>query len=337
MKELLGNLKGRSLLTINDITDAEMLALLDLSSDLKEKKKSGVRGHLLEGKHIAMIFEKHSTRTRCATATAVYDEGGKTEYLGKGDTHLGKKESVKDTARVLGRMFDGIMFRGFSQGTVECLAKYSGIPIWNGLTDQDHPTQALADLMTIREHFGKLKGLKVVYIGDGRNNVALSLMTGCAKTGVNFVNCTPKDLMPQCQTVEHVKKIAGKNGSTVDVMDDVVSAVKGANVIYTDVWISMGEENEGEKRIRMLTPYRVTADVMRLTGNLESGNVIFLHCLPAFHNKETEFSRETGALEVTDDVFEASYSKVFDQAENRVHTIKAVIVASLCGGGSGEK
>jgi len=331
MKKVLGCIKGRSFLTLDDINDEEMLALLDLASRLKEKKKAGIKGNLLEGKHIAMVFEKLSTRTRCATAVAVFDEGGRTEYLGKTDIHLGKKESIKDTARVLGRMFDGIMFRGFSQFAVECFAKYSGVPVWNGLTDTDHPTQALADLMTIKENFGNLKGLKVVYIGDGRNNVATSLLIACAKAGINFVDCTPSELMPPDEIIQHATCIANKNNCTIKVTSDIPSAVAGANVIYTDVWISMGEESESKRRINLLTPYQVTSDVMRMTGNLERGRVIFLHCLPAFHNKETEFSRETGALEVTDEVFEASYSRVFDQAENRVHTIKAVIVASLCG------
>jgi len=327
----LARMKGRSLLTLHDLSDDEMLGLLDFSDALKRRRLARTPGHLLDGKQIAMIFEKLSTRTRCATSTAVFDEGGRTEYLGKGETHLGKKESIKDSARVLGRMFDGIMFRGFSQSTVECLARYSGIPVWNGLTDQDHPTQTLADLMTVREAFGKLKGIKVVYVGDGRNNVACSLMVGCAKAGVDFVNCTPEALVPSRESVVLAREIAAKNGGSITVIPDPGQAVRGANAVYTDVWVSMGEESQQEERLRLLRPYQITADLMAATGNVQSGKVIFLHCLPAFHDSETEFTKQIGALEVTNEVFEAPYSRVFDQAENRVHTIKAVIVSAICG------
>jgi ornithine carbamoyltransferase len=242
---------------------------------------------------------------------------------------LGKKETVKDTARVLGRMFDGILFRGFLHSTVETLAQYSGIPIWNGLTDESHPTQALADLMTIREAFGSLNGLKVVYVGDGRNNVANSLMAGCVKMGMDFVNCTPPELCPRADLVAKAEDVAAQTGGRVTILHDPVQAVKGAHAIYTDVWASMGEEGKWQERMNLLWPYQVNMDMMRRTGNLDKGRVIFLHCLPAFHDNHTVATRDTGALEVTDDVFEAPFSRVFDQAENRVHTLKAVIVASL--------
>ncbi len=327
----LNAVKGRSLLTVHDLSDAEMLAMLDLSDWLKQRKRNGVRGDLLARRNVAMIFEKLSTRTRCATAVAVADEGGTTEFLGKGETHIGRKESIKDTARVLGRMFDGIMFRGFQQSTVESLARYSGIPVWNGLTDQDHPTQTLADLMTIREAFGTLRGIRVVYVGDGRNNVATSLMTGCAKAGMDFVNCTPEALSPARDILVTSREIATRNGGTVTVVADPFQAGRDANVVYTDVWISMGEEAEEAERLRLLRPYQVNQALMEATGHLVDGKGIFLHCLPAYHDSNTDFTRERGALEVTDDVFEAPYSRVFDQAENRVHTIKAAMVASLCG------
>jgi ornithine carbamoyltransferase len=249
------------------------------------------------------------------------------------DLHLGKKESIRDSARVLGRMFDGIMFRGFSQGTIETLAKYAGIPVWNGLTDESHPTQTLADLMTIREYFHGLRGLKVVYIGDGRNNVCLSLMIGCAKTGINFVDCTPRELMPGAQVLNEVNAIAREHKCSLQISHDPKTAVKNAQVIYTDVWISMGEEKKFARRLKLLRPYQVNMELMNRTGMLKDDGVIFLHCLPAFHNNETEITRKTGALEVTDEVFEAPFSKVFEQAENRLHTIKAIMVATLADGG----
>jgi ornithine carbamoyltransferase len=322
-------LAGRSLLTLTDLTDGEFLYLLGLADSLKKKKSDSTRGTELDRKHIALIFEKMSTRTRCACAVAASDEGGATEYLTSHDIHLGKKESVKDTARVLGRMFDGIMFRGFKQETVDLLAKHSGVPVWNGLTDLHHPTQGLADLMTIRETFGKLRGLKVVYVGDGRNNVATSLMLACAKVGIHFVNCTPEALMPDERVVSWCKERARLNGGSVSIDTKTETAVVGANVIYTDVWVSMGEEDKQAERIALLSPYQVTMEMMQRTGNLESKEVIFLHCLPAFHDSLTEVTKESGALEVTDDVFEASFSKVFDEAENRMHTIKALFVSAI--------
>lgn len=326
------NLTGRSLLKLADLSAAELIYLLDLADQLKARKKKGVPGDRLRQKNIALIFEKASTRTRSAFTVAAVDEGASVEYLDIHDIHLGKKESIKDTARVLGRMFDGIQFRGYKQATVETLARHAGVPVWNGLTDEDHPTQALADLMTIREYFHYLRGLKVVYLGDGRNNVCHSLMIGCAKTGVRFVDCTPPELNPPAAVVAQAAKEAQAHGTSVTVCADPAEAVQGANVIYTDVWVSMGEEAQFAARMKLLKPYQVNLEIMRRTGNLAAGAVIFLHCLPAFHNHETEITREIGALEVTDDVFEAPFSKVFDQSENRLHTIKAVLVATLANG-----
>ena len=328
MRSFSSSLKNRSLLTLNDFTDAEMLGVIDLAIALKERRDSGVRGDLLLRKNIALIFEKGSTRTRCAAAIAAREEGGNVEYLTRNDTHIGVKESVKDTARVLGRMFDGILFRGFAQKTVEDLKRYSGVPVWNGLTDVAHPTQALADLMTMRQNFGEIRGKKLVYIGDGRNNVANSLMLGCAKAGVNFVNCTPSALLPDPALVANAKAVAAKNGSVVEITTEPAKAVVGANALYTDVWVSMGEEAKKAERVALLTPYQVNMELAERTGNL-GGELIFLHCLPAFHDNETEASRETGAMEVTDDVFEAPFSKVFDEAENRMHTIKALFVSAF--------
>jgi ornithine carbamoyltransferase len=308
-----------------------MLRLLDMAAEMKRRKKKGVRGNLLDRRHIALVFEKASTRTRCAATVAAADEGGTVEYLAADNIHLGKKESVADTARVLGRMFDGIMFRGYAHATVEALARHSGIPVWNGLTDDEHPTQALADIMTVRERFTRIKGLRLAYVGDGRNNVAVSLMQACAKVGIDFVNVTPPELIP-CETaVRRARKCAQGNGTTVRIVHDPRLGVKGANVICTDVWTSMGEEKKFRERMRLLRPYQVNAALMNATGNMESGRVIFLHCLPAFHDSDTEVTRSIGALEVSDEVFEAPYSKVFDEAENRVHTIKALFVASLGG------
>ena len=321
-------LKKRSLLTLFDITDLEMLDLINLAIDLKARRRSGVRGSLLHRRQIALIFEKSSTRTRCATSVAVRDEGGSAEYLSRNDIHIGSKESVADTARVLGRMFDGILFRGYSQRVVEDLAKYSGVPVWNGLTDEFHPTQILADLMTIQENFGCLRGLTLAYVGDGRNNMANSLMIGCAKAGVNFVNCTPSELMPDPDLVEQTRAIATRNGSTITIVHDPVTGVRGANVLYTDVWVSMGEEAHKANRLALLKPFQVNAHLVEATGN-NGGDLIFLHCLPAFHDHQTNVTQESGALEVSDEVFEAAYSKVFDQAENRMHTIKALIVSAL--------
>jgi len=323
------SLKGRSLLRLDDLSDEEMMYLIDLAEEFKRNKKMGIRGNSLRRKNIALIFEKLSTRTRCAFTVAARDEGGQSEYLGTHDIHFGKKESIADTARVLGRMFDGIAFRGFKQQTVEQLAKYSGIPVWNGLTDDWHPTQILADLLTIREYFGRLTGLKVVYIGDGRNNVANTLMMGCAKAGMHFVDCAPAELAPPPDLCKEVALMASSRGGSVTVTTNPLEAVQGANVVYSDVWVSMGEEDKFAERLKLLRPYQITMDLMRQTGHVESEQVIFLHCLPAFHDYETEVTKDIGPMEVTDEVFEAPFSKVFDEAENRVHTIKAVMVASL--------
>ena len=319
---------GRSLLRLADLSDEEMLSLIDLSVELKARRRAGIRGDLLQRRQVALIFEKSSTRTRNAASVAIRDEGGSAEYLTKNDIHLGAKESVKDTARVLGRMFDGILFRGFSQRTVATLAEFSGVPVWNGLTDDFHPTQILADLMTIRENFGLLKGLKVAYVGDGRNNVANSLMIGCVKAGVHYVNCTPNELTPDPVLVKEAREIGARNGATVEIQSDLKTGVAGANVLYTDVWVSMGEEAQKETRMRLLRPYQINMDLVKATGNA-GGELIFLHCLPAFHDYETAMTAVSGALEVTDDVFEAPFSKVFDEAENRMHTIKALYVSAL--------
>ncbi|MBE5964538.1 MAG: ornithine carbamoyltransferase [Lachnospira sp.] len=308
------NLKGRSFLTLKDFTAEEIEYFIDLAAELKAKKKQGILGQSLKGKNIALIFEKPSTRTRCSFTIGCIDEGGHPEYLGSDDIQLGYKESVEDTARVLGRMFDGIEFRGFSQENVEKLAKYSGVPVWNGLTDEYHPTQILADFLTMKEHFGYLKGLNFVYAGDGRNNMANSLMIGSAKMGVNFTIIAPKSLWPTDELVELCKGYAKESGATITLSDEV-SAVKGADVIYTDVWCSMGEEDKAAERIALLSPYQVNKAMMDSTGK---DTTIFLHCLPAVKGKE-----------VTEEVFESAQSHVFDEAENRMHTIKAVMVATL--------
>ena len=322
-------LAKRHLRTLSDFTDDEMLELLELAEALKRRKDSGIRGDLLHRRNIALIFEKGSTRTRNSCVVAAQDEGGNAEYLNPHDIHIGHKESVKDTARVLGRLFDGILFRGFRQSTVEQLAEYAGVPVWNGLTDESHPTQILADLMTMRQSFGAdLHGRKLVYIGDGRNNVANSLMMGCAKAGVHYVNCTPAELSPDAELVARARETAARHGATVTVEHDPKTAVRGANALYTDVWVSMGEEDKQAERLRLLRPYQVNMPLCEATGNL-GGELIFLHCLPAFHDFETEVSRETGPLEVTDDVFESGFSRVFDEAENRMHTIKALFVSAI--------
>lgn len=321
------NLKGRSFLTLLDFTPQEINFLIDLSAKLKADKYAGVYGDNLKRKNIALIFEKSSTRTRCAFTVAVIDEGGHAEYLGKNDIQLGKKESVKDTARVLGRMFDGIQFRGFSQETVEGLAEHSGVPVWNGLTDLYHPTQILADFLTVKENFGRLKGIKFAYIGDGRNNMANSLMIGGAKVGMDFRIVTPKELFPAEKLVAQCKEIAKETGAKISITATVGKGVKDCDVIYTDVWASMGEEDLIPARIEQLKPYQVNMEMIRKTGNDE---VIFLHCLPAFHDDETAMAKQFPEIkEVTDEVFESKHSKVFGQAENRVHTIKAVMVATL--------
>lgn len=308
------NLKGRSFITLKDYTAEEIMYLLDLAVDLKEKKKQGITGESLKGKNIALIFEKPSTRTRCAFTVGAADEGGIPTYLSGNEIQLGHKESIEDTARVLGRMFDGIEFRGFKQEHVEALAKYSGVPVWNGLTDEYHPTQILADLLTMREHFGYLKGLKFVYLGDGRNNMANSLMIGCSKVGVDFVIIAPESLWPTKELTGLCEEYAKESGSSITVTDDV-NAVENADVLYTDVWASMGEEDKAAERIKLLTPYQVNKELMEKTGKEET---IFMHCLPAVKGKE-----------VTEDVFESEASVVFDEAENRLHTIKAVMVATL--------
>ncbi|MGN1084772.1 MAG: ornithine carbamoyltransferase [Lachnospiraceae bacterium] len=308
------NLKGRSFLTLKDYSPEEILYLLDLAADLKAKKKRGITGNSLKGKNIALIFEKPSTRTRCSFTIGCIDEGGHPEYLGKDDIQLGHKESVEDTARVLGRMFDGIEFRGFSQETVEKLAKYSGVPVWNGLTDTYHPTQILADFLTMREHLGELKGKKLVFVGDGRNNMANSLMIGSAKVGIHFTILAPKELWPGEELVATCKEYAKESGSVLTVTEDL-NAVEGADAVYTDVWCSMGEEDKAAERVALLRPYQVNAELMARTGK---ESTIFLHCLPAVKGNE-----------VTADVFEKYAEVVFDEAENRMHTIKAVMVATL--------
>ena len=308
------NLKGRSFLTLKDFTPEEILYLLDLAADLKAKKKQGITGNSLKGKNIALIFEKPSTRTRCAFTVGAADEGGNPTYLAGNEIQLGHKESIEDTARVLGRMFDGIEFRGFKQEHVEALARYSGVPVWNGLTDEYHPTQILADLLTMREHFGYLKGLKFVYLGDGRNNVANSLMIGCSKVGVDFAIVAPEALWPTKELIALCQGYAKESGSSITVTDDV-NGVEGADVLYTDVWASMGEEDKAAERIAMLKPYQINQELMERTGK---DTTIFMHCLPAVKGNE-----------VTEDVFESKASVVFDEAENRLHTIKAVMVATL--------
>lgn len=324
-------LGGKSLLKLSDISDEQFLALIDLAIAFKARKKSAahLEAPLLKGRNICLIFQKSSTRTRCATVVAIRDEGGTAEYLGKDDIHLGNKESVADSARVLGRMFDGILFRGFEQQTVEDLAKYSGVPVWNGLTDDWHPTQIMADLQTVKEHFGYLKGLTLAFVGDGRNNVSNSLLIGCAKAGINVVTVCPPELNPETKVLQQAMEIAKKNNCQVRVCNDPEEGVKGANILYTDVWVSMGEEALFEKRVNLLKPYQINMNLVEKTGNLQSEELIFLHCLPAFHDFNTETTKECGALEVSNDVFEAPFSKVFDEAENRMHTIKAMIAASL--------
>lgn len=326
------NLRGRSLLTLKDFTPEEIKYLLELSKDLKSKKRMGIKGDLLKGKNIVLLFEKTSTRTRCAFEVAAFDEGANVTFLT--NSQMGKKESIEDTARVLGRFYDGIEFRGFKQETVEILAKYSGVPVWNGLTDEDHPTQVLADFLTIMENFEKpLNKIKFVYVGDGRNNMANALMIGASKMGMDFVIISPKELFPSKELINEMEKTASENGGKITITDKL-DAVANADVIYTDVWISMGEESKVEERIKLLKPYQVNMDLIKKTNNPD---VIFLHCLPSFHDAKTEMGYEVyqkygiKEMEVTDEVFESKYSKVFDEAENRMHTIKAVMVATLVG------
>ena len=324
--------KGRDFLKLLDFTPAEIGALLDLSADLKAKKKSGVPHRLCEGKNLALIFEKTSTRTRCAFEVAARDLGMGVTYLDPGGSQIGKKESIADTARVLSGMFDGIEYRGFGQSIVEELAKYASVPVFNGLTDEFHPTQILADFLTVREHFGQLKDIRFTYMGDARFNMGNSLMVACSKLGMHFVACTSKKYFPNEELVEECRVYAKESGSEITLTSDVKEGTKGADVIYTDVWVSMGEPDEvWEKRIRELTPYKVTKEVMENA----KPEAIFLHCLPAFHDLGTKVGREIGErfgitdMEVTDEVFESEQSKVFDEAENRMHTIKAVMDATL--------
>ena len=326
------NLIGRNFLTLKDFTPEEITYLLDLAVDLKEKKKQGIPVDDYRGKNVALIFEKTSTRTRCSFEVAAHDMGMGTTYLDPKGSQIGKKESIKDTARVLGRMYDGIEYRGFGQEIVEELAKYAGIPVWNGLTNEYHPTQMLADLLTIREHFGKLKGIKLVYMGDARYNMGNSLMIACAKMGMHFVACTTGKYFPNEELVETCKGYAKESGGTITLTEDAMAGTKDADVIYTDVWVSMGEPDEvWEERIRELSPYKVTKEVMQNAGE----KAIFLHCLPAFHDLKTTIGKEIYEkygiqdMEVTDEVFESEQSKVFDEAENRMHTIKAVMAATL--------
>ena len=326
------SLKGRSLLTLKDFTPAEIRQMLDTAHELKRQKKAGIPHRIHEGKQICLLFEKTSTRTRCAFTVAANDLGVAPEFLGKDDIQLGKKESVEDTAKVLGRMFDGIEYRGFKQETVDGLAKHSGVPVWNGLTDQFHPTQILADFMTIEEHLGRLKGVKLVFVGDGRNNMANSLMIGSAIMGLDFRILAPSSLHPEPALVEEARRLAAESGARITVTDNRREALDGADAIYTDVWVSMGEESQYEERIALLRDYQVNRTMLEETGN---PNVKFLHCLPSFHDTNTETAKEIAEkynlheMEVTDEVFRSEASVVFDEAENRMHTIKAVMALTL--------
>ena len=326
------SLKGRNFLTLLDFTPKEILELINLAESLKSKKKSGILHKIHEGKNIALLFEKTSTRTRCSFEVAAADLGIHPVFLDPGSAQMGKKESIKDTARVLGRMFDGIEYRGYGQEIVEELAKYAGVPVWNGLTNEYHPTQILADFLTVREHFGRLKDIRFVYIGDARYNMGDSLMIGCAKMGMHFISCAPKKYFQNSELVEKCRAIAAETGATLEFIEDPMEATKGADVIYTDVWVSMGEPDEvWAERIYDLMPYQVNQKLMENAGP----QCCFMHCLPAFHDLGTGIGREIykkfgyDALEVTDEVFEGPQSIVFDEAENRMHTIKAVIAATL--------
>lgn len=327
------NLRGKSYLKLLDFTPAEIRYLLDLSKDFKSMKRSGVPHKYLDGKNIVLLFEKTSTRTRCSFEVAGRDLGMGVTYLDPGSSQMGKKESIPDTARVLGRMYDGIEYRGYSQQLVEELAKYSGVPVWNGLTDQFHPTQMLADLLTIEEKLGRLKGINFTYMGDARNNMGNSLMVACAKMGLNFTACAPKALFPAQELVDTCRAIAAENGCTVTLTEDVKEGTANADVIYTDIWVSMGEpEGVWAERISLLAPYQVNAAVMANARD----TAIFMHCLPSFHDTRTtigaDIAKKFGIseMEVTDEVFESKQSVVFDEAENRMHTIKAVMYATLC-------
>ena len=326
------NLTNRSFLKLLDFTPAEIEFLLDLAADLKEKKKKGIPHKLCEGKNAALIFEKTSTRTRCAFEVAAYDLGMHCTFLDPSASQIGKKESIADTARVLGRMYDGIEYRGFGQEIVESLAKFSGVPVWNGLTNEYHPTQILADFLTIREYFGSLKGKKLVYMGDARYNMGDSLMVGCAKMGMHFVACAPEKYFPNSTLISLCNAVAAETGATLEFITDPMEATRNADVIYTDVWVSMGEPDEiWAERIHDLSPYRVTQELMDNAGP----QCRFMHCLPAFHDLGTTIGRQIqqkfgiDCMEVTDQVFEGPQSIVFDEAENRMHTIKAVMAATL--------
>ncbi|TFZ41351.1 ornithine carbamoyltransferase [Soehngenia longivitae] len=327
------NLKGRSFLTLMDFTPEEIRYLLDLSHDLKAKKRAGIYNYVLRGKNIVLLFEKTSTRTRCAFEVAALEEGAHVTFLDSASSQMGKKESLEDTAKVLGRFYDGIEYRGYKQEVVEDLAKYAGVPVWNGLTDVDHPTQILADLLTIEEHVAKpLNKVKLVFAGDVRNNMSYAWMYGCAKMGMHFVAIGPKELIDQVDkdALNRALEVAKETGAIIELSDDI-NSVKGADVIYTDVWASMGEEAQIPERVRLLTPYKVTMDMIKLTGN---DDCIFMHCLPSFHDFETKMAKDQmeqgyDIREVTDEVFRSRHSVVFDEAENRMHTIKAVIVATI--------
>ena len=327
------DLKGRNFLKLLDFTPEEILYLVDLAAELKDKKKKGILTQdMHRGKNVALIFEKTSTRTRCSFEVAAHDLGMGTTYLDPASSQIGKKESIADTARVLGSMFEGIEYRGFEQEIVEELAKYAGVPVWNGLTNEFHPTQMLADVLTIKEKLGRIKGVKMTYMGDARYNMGNSLMVVCAKLGMHFTACTTSKYFPDEELVKQCREIAQANGGTITLTEDVTEGTRGADVIYTDVWVSMGEPAEvWEERIKELLPYQVNASVMANAGE----NAIFMHCLPAFHDLKTKIGKEMeerfgiAEMEVTDEVFESSQSVVFDEAENRMHTIKAVMAATL--------
>lgn len=326
------NLKGRNFLTLKDFTPEEIVGLVDLAAEYKRKKKQGILHDTLRGKNIALIFEKTSTRTRCSFEVAAHDLGMGTTYLDPSGSQIGRKESIADTARVLGRMYDGIEYRGFEQSIVEELAKYAGVPVWNGLTNEYHPTQMLADMLTIREHFGYLKDIKLTYMGDARYNMGNSLMIVCAKLGMHFTACTAKEYFPEEVLVAQCREYAAQSGATITLTEDAAAGTKGADVIYTDVWVSMGEPEEvWAERIAKLSPYKVTKEIMDNAGE----KAVFLHCLPAFHDLKTKIGKVQSEkygfteLEVTDEVFESAQSLVFEEAENRMHTIKAVLAATL--------
>ena len=326
------DLRGRDFLKLLDFSKEEIRYLLDLAIDFKKKKKNGEKHEYLKGKNIALIFEKDSTRTRCSFEVAGYDLGMGVTYLGPTGSQMGKKESIADTARVLCRMYDGIEYRGFEQSIVEDLAKYSSVPVWNGLTNEFHPTQMLADVMTIEEHFGHLEGINMVFMGDARNNVGNSLMVVSAKMGINFTVCAPKELWPNEELINECREIASLNGSCINLTEDVMEGTKNADVLYTDVWVSMGEDDSvWENRIKLLRPYQINKEVISNANE----RVIFLHCLPSFHDLNTKIGKDIydkfgiPEMEVTNDVFESEHSKVFDEAENRMHTIKAVIYATM--------